>query len=108
MRTIQPEILDSREQSWLRKENFREIIFQNLGIQRENAAPFGTLSCQKFKPDVLIEWNSAHGKVTKFVTNCSPFARTRDSSTKRVSEVKFSFSMVNEVMIQPDWLLEAN
>ena len=59
-------------------------------------------SCRKFKPDVLIEWNGAHAKVTKFVTNCAPFTRARESSTKKVSLVKFSFSMVNEVMIQPD------
>ena len=59
-------------------------------------------SCGKFKPDVLIEWNGAHAKVTKFVANCAPFARPRESSTKKVSQVKFSFSMVNEVMIQPD------
>ena len=32
-------------------------------------------SCRKFKPDVLTEWNGAHAKVTKFVTNCAPFAR---------------------------------
>ena len=51
-------------------------------------------SCRKFKPDVLIEWNGAHAKVTKFVTNCAPL--------KKVSLVKFSFSMVNEVMIQPE------
>ena len=107
MRTIQPEILDIPEQSWIRKENFPEIIFENLGIYRENAVPFVTGSCQKFKPDVLIERNGAHAKVTKFVTNCAPFARARESSTKKVSQVKFSFSMVNEVMIQPDWLLEA-
>ena len=31
-----------------------------------------------FKPDVLIEWNGAHAKVTKFVTNCAPFARARE------------------------------
>ena len=36
-----------------------EIIFENLGIHRENAVPFGTGSCRKFKPDVLIEWNGA-------------------------------------------------
>ena len=41
MRTIQPEILDIREQS--------------LGIHRQNAVPFGTGSSRKFKPDVLIE-----------------------------------------------------
>ena len=64
-------------------------------------------SCRKIKPDVLIEWNGAHTKVTKFVTNCAPFARARESSTKKVSQVKFSFSMVNEVMTQLDWLLEA-
>ena len=51
--------------------------------------------------------DGAHAKVTKFVTNCAPFARSRESSTKKVSQVKFSFSMVTEVMIQPDWLLEA-
>ena len=55
---------------------------------------------QKFKPDVLIEWNG--DQVTKFVTNCAPFALAHESSTKKVSQVKFSFSMVNEVMIQPD------
>ena len=86
----------------MQKENFPEIFFENLGIHRENAVPFGTESCRKIKPDVLIEWNGAHAKVTKFVTNCAPFARARESSTKKVSQVKFSFSMVNEVMIQPD------
>ena len=69
-----------------------------MGIHRENAVPFVTGSCRKFKPDVLIECNGAHAKVTKFVTNCAPFER----STKKVSQVKFSFSLVNEVMIQPD------
>ena len=44
----------------------------------------------------------AHAKVTKFVANCAPFARERENSTEKVSLVKFSFSMVNEVMIQPD------
>ena len=58
-------------------------------------------SCRKFKPDVLID-NGAHAKVTKFVANCAPFARARESSTKKVSLVKFSFSMVNAVMIQPE------
>ena len=53
------------------------------------------------KPDVLID-NGAHAKVTKFVANCAPFARVRESSTKKVSLVKFSFSMVNEVMVQPE------
>ena len=84
MRTIQPEILDIRQ--------------QNLGIHRENAVPFGTGSCRKFKPDVLIECDGTHAKVTKFVTNCAPFERP----TKKVSQVKFSFSLVNKVMIQPD------
>ena len=82
----------------MRKENFPEIIFENLGIHRENAVPFGTGSCRKFKPDVLIEWNGA----PKFVTNCAPFVWARESSTKKLSQVKFSFSMVNEVMIQLD------
>ena len=77
----------------MRKENFREIIFENLGKHRENAVPFATGSCRKFKPDVLIEWNGAHAKVTKFVTNCAPFVRARESSTKKVSQVKFSFSI---------------
>ena len=86
----------------MRKEHFPEIIFENFGIHRENAVPFGTGSCRKFKPDVLIEWNGAHAKVTKFVANCVSFTRARESSTKKVSLVKFSFSMVNEVMIQPD------
>ena len=86
----------------MQKENFPEIIFEHLGIHRENAVPFGTESCRKIKPDVLIEWNGAHAKVTKFVTNCVSFTRARESSTKKVSLVKFSFSMVNEVMIQPD------
>ena len=86
----------------MQKENFPEIIFENLGIHRENVVPFGTESCRKIKPDVLIEWNGAHAKVTKFVTNCAPFARARESSTKNVSHVKFPFSMVNEVMIQLD------
>ena len=72
--------------------------FQTFGSK----VPFGTGSGRKLKPDVLIEWNGAHAKVTKFVTNCAPFARARESSTKKVSQVKFSFSMVNEVMIQPD------
>ena len=40
MRTIQPEILDIREQSSMRKENL--IIFENLGIYCENAVPLGT------------------------------------------------------------------
>ena len=77
----------------MRKENFQEIIFENLGIHLENAVPFATRSCKKFKPDVLIEWNGAHAKVTKFVTNCAPFARARESFTKKVSEVKFSFGI---------------
>ena len=55
----------------MRKENFPEIIFENLGIHCENAVPFGTGSGRKFKPDVLIEWNGANAKVTKFVTNCA-------------------------------------
>ena len=93
MRTIQPEVLEIREQSWMRKENFQEIIFENLCIHLENAVPFATRSCQKFKPEVLIEWNGAHAKVTKFVTNCAPFARARESSTKKVSQVKFSFGI---------------
>ena len=59
-------------------------------------------SCGKFKPEVLIEWNGAHAEVTKFVANRVSFTRARESSTKNVSLVKFSFSMVNEVMIQPD------
>ena len=62
---IQPEILDIREQSWMRKENFPEIIFENLGIHSENDVPFGTGSCQKFKADVFIERNGALAKVTK-------------------------------------------
>ena len=86
----------------MRKENFPDIIFENLGIHCENAVPFGTGSGRKFKSDVLIEWNGAHAKVTKLVANCAPFARARESSTKKVSLVKFSFSMVNEVMIQPE------
>ena len=49
------------------KENFRENIFENLAIPREvflflaileNAVPFATGSCQKFKPDVLVEWKA--------------------------------------------------
>ena len=87
----------------MRKENFPMIIFENLGIYCQmlfHSVLHG--SCRKFKPGVLIEWNGAHAKVTKFVTNCAPFARARESSTKKVSQVKFSFSMVNEVMIQPD------
>ena len=72
--------------------------FRSLGIHRKNAAPFDTGSCRKFKPDVLIEWNGAHAKVTKFVTNCVPLARARESSANQVSQVKFSFSMVNEVV----------
>ena len=50
----------------------------------------------------MIERNGAHAKVTEFVTNSAPFARARESSTRKVSQVKFRFSMVNEVMIQPD------
>ena len=87
----------------MRKENFPMIIFENCVYIAKML--FHTVlhgSCRKFKPDVLIEWNGAHAKVTIFVTNCAPFARARDSSTKKVSLVKFSFSMVNEVMIQPD------
>ena len=49
------------------KGNFRENIFENLGIPREvflflaileNAVPFATGSCQKFKPDVFVEWKA--------------------------------------------------
>ena len=61
----------------MRKEHFPEIIFENFGIHRENAVPFGTGNCRKFKPDVWIEWNGAHAKVTKFVTICAPVARAR-------------------------------
>ena len=104
MRTIQPKILDIREQSWMRKENFPEIIFENLGIHRENAVSFGTGSCRNFKPDVLIEWNGAHAKVTKFVTNCAPFARARESSTKKVSQVKFSFRRYGQWSHDSTWL----
>ena len=88
----------------MRKENFPMIIFENLGIYIPKMLFHSVLhaGCRKFKPDVLTEWNGAHAKVTKFVTNCAPFARARESSTKKVSQVKFSFSMVNEVMIQPD------
>ena len=72
--------------------------FRSLGIHRKNAVPIDTGSCRKFKPDVLIEWNGAHAKVTEFVTNCAPLARARESSANQVSQVKFSFSMVNEVV----------
>ena len=49
------------------KENFWENMFENLGIPREvflfleileNAVPFATGSCQKFKPEVLVEWKA--------------------------------------------------
>ena len=62
----------------MRKENL--IIFENLGIYCENAVPLDILhgSCRKFKPEVLIEWNSTHAKVTKLVTNCAPFARAKE------------------------------
>ena len=50
-------------------------------------------STGKFKPDVLIERSGAHAKVTKFVINCAPFAPARESSTKKVSLVNFSFSI---------------
>ena len=33
---------------------------------------------ENLKPEVVIEWNGAHAKVTKFVTNCAPFARARE------------------------------
>ena len=75
----------------MRKENFPMIIFEHLGIYCENTVPFGTASkLQNLKPDVLIKWNGAHAKVTKFVTNCAPFTRERESSTKKVFQVKFS------------------
>ena len=36
--------------------------FENLGILREeileNAVPFATGSCRKFKPEVLVEWKA--------------------------------------------------
>ena len=73
----------------MRKENFQEIIFENLGIHLENAVPFATRSCKKFKPDVLIEWNGAHAKVTKFVTNCAPFARARETPLKKFLRSNF-------------------
>ena len=44
----------------MRKENFRELIFENLGIHREHDVPFATGSCRKFKQEVLIEWNGAY------------------------------------------------
>ena len=87
----------------MRKENF-PLIISKIWVYIAKVLFHSVLqgSCRKFKPDVLIEWNGAHAKVTKFVTNCARFKRARESSTKKVSLVKFSFSMVNEVMIQPD------
>ena len=58
------------------KKLFPMIIFENLGVYCEmlfHSVLHG--SCRKFKPDVLTEWNGAHAKATKFVTNCAPFAR---------------------------------
>ena len=57
-------------------------------------------------PEILTKWKAPQicYQLSKY---CAPFARARESSTEKVSQVKFSFSMVNEVMIQPDWLLEA-
>ena len=49
------------------KENFREKFFKNLGVPREvdpfleileNAVPFATGSCRKFKAHVLVEWKA--------------------------------------------------
>ena len=82
-------------------DNFRKFgcIF-NIAKMLFHSALHG--SFRKFKPDVLIELNGALAKVTKFVTNCAPFARARESSTEKVSQVTFCVSMVNEVMIQPD------
>ena len=54
------------------KENFQEKVSENLVIPRkvvlflqilENAMPFSTGSCQKCKPDILVEWKAP--KVTK-------------------------------------------
>ena len=36
----------------MRKEHFPETIFENFGIHRENAVPFVTGSCRKFRADV--------------------------------------------------------
>ena len=80
----------------MQKESVPKIIFENLGIHRENAVPFGTGSCRKFKP----EWRPYKGN--QICYHLLFVARARESSTKKVSQVKFSFSMFNEVMIQPD------
>ena len=54
------------------KENFQEKVSKNLVIPGkvalflqilENAMPFSTGSCQKCKPDILVEWKAP--KVTK-------------------------------------------
>ena len=78
----------------MRKEHFSEIIFENFGIHRENAVPFGTRSCRKFKPAVWIEWNGAHAKGTKFVTIWALVARARTVRAPLKTFLKSNFPSV--------------
>ena len=66
MRTIQPKTLEipgaklNAERKLLGK-NFRKFGYTHARLSPfqeilENAVPFATGSCRKFKPDVLIEW----------------------------------------------------
>ena len=57
-----------------RKENFRKKVSENLVIPREvvlfleileNAPPFATGSCRKFKLDVLVEWKAPEDNLAR-------------------------------------------
>ena len=62
MRTIQPNMLEIPGAKLNEKKTSEKKFPKNLGIPREeileNAVPFATGSCRKFKPEVLVEWKA--------------------------------------------------